>query len=94
MFPVTDNLPRYFHLKHKYDEFGNISRYSMTSLYLDKTYYQFWNWWSLITKALIPFVVLITINCKILWKIKSSSYDSCDGIEFNKQNNGLRIHTR
>jgi hypothetical protein len=92
-FSVTSNLPWFFQYKFVYDINGNISNYTYTSVFLDKTFHDFWIYWQFVVHTLIPFIILIIINFLILWKLKSSQ-QSGDEINATNQMDGLRRHTR
>ena len=93
-FSVTSNLPWFFQYKYDYDQKGNISGYTYTFLFLDKTFHDFWIYWQLVVHALIPFNLLIFLNFMIFLKLKSSSKQAGDEIINTNQANGLRRHAR
>ena len=93
LFSVTSNLPWFFQYKYVYDLNGNVSNYTYTSVFLDKTFHDFWIYWQFVVHTLIPFIILIIINFLILWKLKSSQ-QSGDEINATNQMDGLRRHTR
>ena len=92
-FSVTSNLPWFFQYKYVYDLNGNVSNYTYTSVFLDKTFHDFWIYWQFVVHTLIPFIILIIINFLILWKLKSSQQCG-DEINATNQTDGLRRHTR
>ena len=82
IFSVTNNLPRLFQIDH-------LNK----SHFLDKKLHQSFIIWQLTAVTTIPFTLLILINCKIMYHLKTSIQIN-GNINFTSRTNGLRIHTR
>ena len=82
IFSVTNNLPRLFHIDH-------LNK----SHFLDKKLHQSFIIWQVTAVTTIPFTLLILLNCKIIYHLKTSIQIN-GNINFTSKINGLRVHTR